>query len=78
MVGPFIFPGLPDHLRINFEGLSIPSEAISQQKKGLYYFHMSRFVLQFELENNDPTTPYLLEFIRIIKEGNDPLAKHLT
>lgn len=74
MVGPLINMGLPDEEIIQFQGLELEYKNLSSEEIGLYYIHMSRFILFFEAWTGNIETPYLNEFIRLIEDGIDPLA----
>ena len=69
MVGPLLEDGLEEEKQIQFPGLSVPPNELTSSQKGIYYFHMARFILFFEAWVGLPETPYLLEFIRLYKKG---------
>ena len=69
MVGPLLEAGLEEESEIQFPGLSIPPNELTLNQKGIYYFHMARFILFFEAWVGLSETPYLLEFFRIYKKG---------
>jgi len=69
MVGPFLAADIEDQNKIQFLGLSVASGELSERQKGLYYFHMARFILFFEAWVGNPRVPHLLEFIRLFREG---------
>jgi len=50
-------------------GLSIPSRELTEKQKGMYYFHMARFILFFEAWTGNSDTPHLLEFISLFQKG---------
>jgi hypothetical protein len=69
MIGPLLGEDLEDQDKIQFLGLTASLSELSERQKGLYYFHMARFILFFEAWVEDPKTPYLLEFIRLFRGG---------
>jgi hypothetical protein len=69
MIGPLLMEEVADEEKIQFLGLSIPSGELTEKQKGIYYFHMARFILFFEAWTGNSDTPYLLEFIRLFKKG---------
>lgn len=78
MVGPLLMEDLEDQDKIQFLGLSIPTAQLSDRQKGIYYFHMARFILFFEAWVGNPDAPYLLEFIRLFRSGIRFLDKTFT
>lgn len=75
MVGPLLNEGIGDNQRIHFEGLRLNSKSLSSEQRGIYYFHMARFILTFEAWADNSDTPHLMEFIRLISEEVDPFEK---
>ncbi len=73
MVGPIINEDIQNTQKIRFDGLMLKTLEITNLNRGLYYFHMARFILFFEAWGGSPEALNLLEFIRLIKEGIDPL-----
>jgi hypothetical protein len=69
MIGPLLMDEVADEKKIQFLGLSMPFGELSERQKGIYYFHMARFILFFESWTRNPNTPHLLEFIRLFKKG---------
>ena len=69
MIGSLLGEDLEDQDKIQFLGLTASHSELSERQKGLYYFHMARFILFFEAWVEDPKTPYLLEFIRLFRGG---------
>ena len=69
MIGPLLGKDLEDQDKIQFLGLTDSPNELSERQKGLYYFHMARFILFFEAWVEDPRTPYLIEFIRLFRGG---------
>lgn len=69
MVGPLLDAGLAEENEIQFIGLSIPPNELTNNQKGICYFHMARFVLFFEAWIGNPRAPYLFEFIRLFNKG---------
>lgn len=69
MIGPLLVEDLEDKDKIQFLGLTVSPSELSERQKGLYYFHMARFILFFEAWVEDQRTPFLLEFIRLFRGG---------
>ena len=69
MVGPLLVENVEDQDKIQFLGLSLASNELSERQKGIYYFHMARFILFFEAWTENPDVPHLLEFIRLFRKG---------
>jgi len=69
MIGPLLMDELEDSERIQFKGLSIASDELTLELKGLFYFHMARFILFFESWQGNPDALHLQEFIRLFKSG---------
>jgi hypothetical protein len=73
MIGPLLIDELSDNEQIRFDGLSIPKKELTPEAKGLFYFHMARFILFFEAWQRSSDALYLQEFIRLFKGGIRPL-----
>lgn len=69
MIGPLLMDELEDSEQIQFKGLSMASDELTAELKGLFYFHMARFILFFEAWQDNPDAPHLQEFIRLFKSG---------
>jgi hypothetical protein len=69
MAGSLLMEEVADQEKIRFLGLSIPSGELIEKQKGMYYFHMARFILFFEAWTGNSDTPHLLEFISLFQKG---------
>ena len=74
MQGPILDENISEDKRIIFDGMKLEKNTISQNHLGLYYLHMSRFILFFEAWTQNPETPSLREFIRLFDKGIDPFG----